>query len=379
MELLLSTRERLIQKRTSNLLFRQFDSVSFSIMLRKEGVGFYLFVFVFILGRLIRISRGDWIGVWFGLEINLFGVVPFFAGAGMSEELESVSKYFIMQAVGSIILLAGRLVGFLYVGSIFLNYSSFLDVSCFLVVVGLIVKMGLVPFHFWIPRVIKGIRWIGCLVLRVWQKVAPLFVLIRFVDGFIVKILVAFSCLGRVVGGLGGFLQTQLRILLGYSSIGHSGWIVAGGIYSVTCCICYFIIYTIISVILFFVLRVVEVVRYSSLRKSYSLVDVKLLRVLVFLLVSLAGLPPTLGFAMKWSVFLAVLPNSFVVLGILVFGSLLRLYYYLCLGFSWYIFSFSSVWSFPTVSFGILGLFLVILASVILGYGGFLAVRLLCL
>lgn len=63
MELVLSTRERRIRKKTSNLLFRQFNSVSFSILLRKEGIGFYLFVFVFIIGRLIRISRRDWVGV----------------------------------------------------------------------------------------------------------------------------------------------------------------------------------------------------------------------------------------------------------------------------------------------------------------------------
>lgn len=36
-------------------------------------------------------------------------------------------------------------------------------------------------------------------------------------------ILVIVGCLGRVVGGLGGFLQTQLRVLLGYSSIRHRG------------------------------------------------------------------------------------------------------------------------------------------------------------
>lgn len=52
-----------IRKKTSNLYFRQFNSVSFSIFLQKIGINYYLFIFVFVLGRLIRVSRGDWIGV----------------------------------------------------------------------------------------------------------------------------------------------------------------------------------------------------------------------------------------------------------------------------------------------------------------------------
>lgn len=99
--------------------------------------------------------------------MNLFRVVPFFSGVGLSKELESVAKYFIVQAVGSVILLTGSLVGFIYYGSIFVGYASFADICCSLVVLGLVIKMGLVPFHFWVPRVISGIRWVRCLVLRV--------------------------------------------------------------------------------------------------------------------------------------------------------------------------------------------------------------------
>lgn len=161
----------------------------------------------------------------------------------------------------------------------------------------------------------------------------PLLILISFVEGKIVGLLVFIGCLGRLIGGLGGFLQTQLRVLLGYSSIGHSGWLIAGGIYSSVSSICYFLIYRRISVILFYVLRVAEIRRYLSLSKGYRVMRVKYLGILVLLLVRLAGLPPTLGFAIKWSVFLAIIPHSLLALSALVIGSLLSLYYYLCLGF----------------------------------------------
>lgn len=56
-----------------------------------------------------------------------------------------------------------------------------------------------------------------------WQKLGPLLVMISFVDGFMGVALLVRGGLSRVIGGLGGFPQTQIRVLLGYSTIGHTG------------------------------------------------------------------------------------------------------------------------------------------------------------
>lgn len=169
-------------------------------------------------------------------------------------------------------------------------------------------------------------------MLRVWQKVVPLVIFINFVDGGIVGVLVVVGCAGSLVGGLGGFLQTQLRILLGYSSINHRGWLIVGRIYRVVRVLCYFVIYSIIVGFMFYVLSYVELGRYENLSKGFGVIDVKFLGFLVVLLITLAGLPPTLGFAIKWSVFLGVVARCPVALVFLLVGSLLRLYYYLCVG-----------------------------------------------
>lgn len=88
----------------------------------------------------------------------MFRVVPFFLGVGLSREHEAVAKYFIIQAVGSVLFLLGGLFNYFYWGSVFVGYGSCANVSCFLICLGLMVKMGLVPFHFWIPRVMGGLR-----------------------------------------------------------------------------------------------------------------------------------------------------------------------------------------------------------------------------
>lgn len=180
-----------------------------------------MFISTALLGRLRAISRTDWMGVWLGLEVNLFRVLPLLLGGGSSGEAESCVKYFVVQMVGSTIMLGGALLGMGYWGSFAVRRCLIREMSLGVVLVGLSVKLGLFPFHFWVPRVMLGVSWEACFGLCVWQKVAPLLVMVGLVEGFFVLVLTVIGCLGRVVGGLGGLRQTQVRALLGYSTINH--------------------------------------------------------------------------------------------------------------------------------------------------------------
>lgn len=121
----------------------------------------------------------------------------------------------------------------------------------------------------------------------------PVLILVFFVEGVLVQVLLVSGCLGRLVGGIGGFAQTQIRALLGYSSIGHGGWLIVGGLNSVVGGVFYFIMYFFIMAFLFYLLSIIELRRCRSLKGS---------RYLWFLglgFLTLAGLPPRVGFSMK--------------------------------------------------------------------------------
>lgn len=93
--------------------------------------------------------------------------MPLLLGGRSSGECECCVKYFLMQAIGSILVLGGALVNIIYLGLFYVGDSLMGEISSIIVSIGLMVKMGLVPFHFWVPRVMSGVSWEACFILRV--------------------------------------------------------------------------------------------------------------------------------------------------------------------------------------------------------------------
>ena len=69
-------------------------------------IPFYLlFISTVILSSLISISSSNWIYIWIGLEINLLSFIPLMISSGSEVEVESSLKYFLVQALGSSLIL----------------------------------------------------------------------------------------------------------------------------------------------------------------------------------------------------------------------------------------------------------------------------------
>jgi len=285
------------------------------------------------MGTLIRISSFNWLYVWIGLEINLISFIPLIISSSIDIETERRLKYFLVQALGSGLLLFGSLVYINYPNCLILDWMS-----VYIILFRLIIKLGIAPFHFWLPHVMSGIRWMSCMLLSIWQKVGPLFVLSSFIyySSFYITLV---CCLRALVGGLGGINQTQIRVLLAYSSIGHMGWMFARIIYSFRLFLVYFLVYRLINI------SIILLIDFTSL-KITNLIRVKGLRIFIiiilcFLFLSLAGLPPFLGFFPKWMVIIKLIEDQIYVLRlVLIFGSLLNIYYYLNIFFNIFINSF---------------------------------------
>jgi NADH-ubiquinone oxidoreductase chain 2 len=88
--------------------------------------------------------------------------------------------------------------------------------------VALIVKLGLAPFHFWLPRLVSSLRAKEILILLVWQKIGPLFIL-TFIPSFEYSFKIIIGILRAGVGRFLGLKQTQWKQIFTFSSIRHLG------------------------------------------------------------------------------------------------------------------------------------------------------------
>nr|QBC73166.1 NADH dehydrogenase subunit 2 [Calliotropis micraulax] len=301
----------------------------------------FLFILTLLFGTILSLSSAHWLPIWVGLEVNLMGFIPILVYSGTSMEAESAVKYFIMQALGSGMLMFGSLLAFSKTFSWEMQEIATPELGMFIISMSLILKMGGFPFHFWVPSVMSGISWFSCLILTTWQKLAPVFLLSTMLQSWpatssnATSIFLVLAGASSLVGGVGGINQTQVRALLAYSSIGHVGWMVFCTTTSESALKIYFPIYFLVSLCLFSSMWSAEMTSFNQ-TSPLSLTNPKTHRlILIFMLLSLGGMPPLLGFVGKWSVInLSATMNTPLLMAPLIIGSLLSLFYYLSLLFS---------------------------------------------
>nr|YP_002261378.1 NADH dehydrogenase subunit 2 [Calliptamus italicus]ACG59322.1 NADH dehydrogenase subunit 2 [Calliptamus italicus] len=299
-----------------------------------------LFLSTLMMGTILSISSNSWFGVWMGLEINLLSFIPMLANNKNMMMNESSIKYFIVQAMASTMLLFSILL-------IQMKYpmgweSKF--IPSVMISSSLLLKIGAAPFHFWFPEVMGASSWINCLTLMTWQKIAPMMVLSYCIQMSTFMFLIIIMSI--IIGAMGGLNQTSLRQLLAYSSISHLGWMISSLIVSENVWELYFIIYSLLSLILVLLFKQMNL---FFMNQIYSASNMKTeIKFMMFLsLLSLGGLPPFLGFLPKWIVMQSLVENNLTTLmTIMVVLTTITLYYYMRISFSALILSYTeNSWS----------------------------------
>lgn len=133
--------------------------------------GLIVFLAISSIGTVLIILGRGLLGIWLCLELRFFGFIPILNGKTVGEN-EAAVKYFIVQAIGSGILL----IGFMLISGEHLLVGPGLmgnEIRYLIIVFGLLIKLGVFPIHFWFPRVMSSCSWFRCFWLSVVQKVGP--------------------------------------------------------------------------------------------------------------------------------------------------------------------------------------------------------------
>ncbi len=337
------------------------------MMMREHHTGASFFrgevasIFLMLVsGMLVMVSSDDLVTLFVGLElasIGLYVILGYVQPNRRSQE--GAIKYFILGSVAAAILLFGFALLYAATGTMRLSgivaalpsiaNHGWVRLGALLTLVGLGFKLALVPFHMWAPDAYESAPTGITAFMATTVKVMILTVALRLFSGAFSTMsevwypaMLILAVLSMVVGNIMALVQTNLKRMLAYSSIAHSGYMAvaicalsttATGL-PIRAILFYLLTYVLVSLGAFAVVMSLETAEndqltiddLSGLAKKRPWLA---LSMTVFMF-SFGGMPPTAGFIGKFFVFNAALTNhlyGLVFIGII--GSAISLFYYL--------------------------------------------------
>nr|ADU55037.1 NADH dehydrogenase subunit 2 [Dosidicus gigas] len=319
----------------------------------------FLFILIMIMGTLFSLSSSHWLTMWMGLEINLMGFLPLMNIKGKTLEAEASMKYFIIQSMSSSILIISSVL--MYNNT--LSWYSMFTGSTFslMIILSLVLKLGGAPLHFWMPSIAKQMSWSILFMMLTWQKLAPLLMLSLVNSNLMVVMLISMA--STIVGSVMALNQTNIQLIMTYSSISHLGWMLSMITINSSLTMMYFFNYIMISMPLMNMLSMTlgnHLFMLTQQTKMNNMIPISLI-------LSLGGLPPLLGFMSKLIILISLIEMKLMMLAMFMFvGTLISLYFYLNMSLMLMIKSYKNLHSNtankmynPIISFNLLGSFIV--------------------
>jgi len=334
-------------------------SEPFLLTERVEQGEYYALLLFCTSGMMLLASALDLITLFLGIEvlsISLYILAGYRRDSDASNE--AAMKYFLLGAFASAILLYG--VALTYGATGTTNLAKIADsltnapgtfpaglllAGMAMILIGFAFKVALVPFHMWTPDVYEGAPTPITAFMSAGPKAAAFAAFLRTffvafgpIHGDWSLLLSVIAALTMTVGNIAAIAQTNVKRMLAYSSIAHSGYIliglVAGGNGGGTAAIFYLVAYTVMNLGAFSVVILLEhkggggdeLRDYAGVGFRYPLIGAAL----SLFMISLSGIPPTVGFVGKLYLFGAAVQSGHVWLAVVgVLNSAISIYYYL--------------------------------------------------
>lgn len=322
-----------------------------------------------LLGIFVMIGGNNFLVIYLGLELLTLSSYALVAlRRDNATATEAAMKYFVLGAMASGFLLYGMSMlygatGSLDVTTVFKAISSgqirhqVLVFGLVFIVAGLAFKLGVVPFHMWIPDVYQGAPTAITLMIGGAPKLAAFAITMRLlVEGMLPlaidwqQMLMVLSIGSLAIGNLAAIAQTNVKRMLAFSTISQMGFVLLGIMSGVvkgdalsftanaySSAMFYVITYVLTTLATFGIMMLLssegfeseETADFAGLNQRSPLYAA----VMAICLLSLAGLPPMVGFYAKLSVLQALIASGqSLYLGLAVFAVLMSLigaFYYL--------------------------------------------------
>ncbi|HET7766907.1 MAG TPA: NADH-quinone oxidoreductase subunit NuoN [Burkholderiales bacterium] len=338
---------------------------------------YFVLVLFATLGMMVMISAGHFLALYLGLELMslcLYSLVALNRDSAVSTE--AAMKYFVLGALASGLLLYGMSMiygatGTLQIGEVAARVTrmllgepsakaAVLAFGLVFVVSGLAFKVGAVPFHMWIPDVYHGAPSAVTLFISTGPKLAAFAMAVRLLVNALPSLagdtpqfpsgwqdmLVILSVLSMGIGNLAAIAQSNIKRMLAYSTISHMGFMLLGLVSGIvggnalsaheawSAAMFYVVVYVLMSLGAFGMVVLLSRSGFEAERiddfKGLNARSPWFAFVMLLLMFSLAGIPPTVGFYAKLAVLQAVLGAGKTWLAVVaVLFALIGAFYYI--------------------------------------------------
>ena len=339
-----------------------------------RGEYFVLGLFA-VLGMLVLVSAGSFLTLYLGLELlslSLYAMVALDRESRLASE--AAMKYFVLGALASGMLLYG--ISMIYGSTGSLGFGAVAEsvgaaatsvagsgvgseaaattgsgmrltlvLGLVFVVVGVAFKLGAVPFHMWVPDVYEGAATPVTLFIGTAPKIAAFGMLMRaLVEGLGAlqadwsQMLVVLAVLSMGAGNVIALAQTNIKRMLAYSTIAHVGFIFVGVVSGTAAGYAASMFYVLTYALMALGGFAMVIWLGSAGEEADRLEDFRGLNernpwfafMMLILMLSMAGMPPFVGFWAKWSVLREVVASGMTWLAVVaVLFSVVGLFYYL--------------------------------------------------
>ncbi|WOI54539.1 NADH-quinone oxidoreductase subunit NuoN [Parvularcula sp. LCG005] len=325
----------------------------------REGLGRFeypVLVLLSVVGMGLMVTATDLISLYMGIELQSLSLYIMAAfNRNSRRSTEAGLKYFVLGALSSGLLLYGSslIYGFtgttnfteISVAAATNEYSTGLVFGLVFLIAGLAFKVSGAPFHMWTPDVYEGSPTPVTAFFAAAPKVAAMFLFVRvMMEAFPTiidqwqPVIWLIAALSMIVGSISALMQTNIKRLMAYSSIGHVGYaligLAAGTATGVQGVIVYLGIYVLMTLGTF--ACILSMRRPEGMAENIddlaglSQNQPGLALAFSALMFSLAGIPPLLGFFGKLAVFSAGVESGLYILTVIgVLTSVISTYYYL--------------------------------------------------
>nr|YP_009472934.1 NADH dehydrogenase subunit 2 [Metatropis longirostris]AST10164.1 NADH dehydrogenase subunit 2 [Metatropis longirostris] len=280
-----------------------------------------MFLMMILMSTMLTISSSNWIGMWMGMEMNLMSFIPFISKIKNTKSSKATMIYFLVQSIGSVILLFSILVNsFIMISPIMME-----EITNMSLMLGLLIKLGVAPFHMWMPEMMSNLSWMDLMVFMTWQKLAPMYTLSNLINNN--WMIMTSILMSTIIGAIGGINLTSLRKIMAFSSINHLGWMLIMMVNN-NMWYMYLMLYSIMIIMACTFFNNYNSYFINQLNNSSMSMMEKY--IMASIMLSIGGLPPFLGFLPKWMAIESMInSNMLIVMLIMIMMSLLTLFYYM--------------------------------------------------